>query len=240
MIKPSIKINRTCETCGKKFKVYPSSIENVSSARFCSWECYVKTHKKETHPSWNGGPIEKKCGYCGKFFNVPKYRSTSAKYCSRKCKSDDLIGKFTTTVIRKCLTCGKEFLSKKSRRTKGGHTLYCSIKCSAFDKMGSKHHNWRKCTYRGGYLIEFNAKLKTIIRDRDNNVCAICGKPEHIINKKLAVHHIDYNKNNNLQNNLIALCNKCHIKTTMMERTSWKSILSDIVSSKKFGGFASL
>jgi len=35
---------------------------------------------------------------------------------------------------------------------------------------------------------------------------------------KLIVHHIDLNKNNNAQRNLISLCRECHLKTHFEKR----------------------
>ena len=38
-------------------------------------------------------------------------------------------------------------------------------------------------------------------------------KHESKLNKKLAIHHMDYDKKNNNEYNLIPLCNKCHSQT---------------------------
>jgi len=67
--------------------------------------------------------------------------------------------------------------------------------------------------WRGGisfepYGVEFNDVLKQFVRERDNYVCQICKTQEN--GRKLSVHHIDYNKNNNDSFNLIATCEICH------------------------------
>lgn len=69
------------------------------------------------------------------------------------------------------------------------------------------------------YSFEFNSQLKKKIRERDNWKCQIC----YLAGKY--VHHIDYNKKNNSENNLITLCNSCH-GLTNGNRNVWKLTLS--------------
>lgn len=65
--------------------------------------------------------------------------------------------------------------------------------------------------WRGGdseYSEEFNLKLKTIIRERDDFKCQFCGDEE--LDRRFNCHHIDYNKKNSSTKNLILLCETCH------------------------------
>jgi len=62
------------------------------------------------------------------------------------------------------------------------------------------------------YPDEFNKELKKRIFNRDGGLCRICLK---FICNGHAIHHIDYNKENNNESNLILLCTSCHGKTTM-------------------------
>jgi y4mF family transcriptional regulator len=68
------------------------------------------------------------------------------------------------------------------------------------------------------YSISFNKELKEKIRKRDNHKCQLCGlsqksyKAKH--NKHLSIHHIDYDKMNCDESNLISLCCSCHSKTS--------------------------
>lgn len=57
------------------------------------------------------------------------------------------------------------------------------------------------------YGGEFTDELKTKIRLRDKYICQSCDKK-----RSTCVHHIDYNKLNNTENNLIVLCRVCHSK----------------------------
>jgi len=78
---------------------------------------------------------------------------------------------------------------------------------------GSKNASWLGGVSFIPYTPEFNRQLKELIRKRDDYKCHLCGIPEAETYRKLSVHHIDYQKENCLPNNLISLCAKCHVKT---------------------------
>lgn len=79
------------------------------------------------------------------------------------------------------------------------------------DISGDKNPGWR-----GGvgqeYPEEFSRALKKFIWSRDNNTCQICGTQVSRKGVFGHVHHIDGNKDNNVDNNLILLCVYCHSK----------------------------
>jgi 5-methylcytosine-specific restriction endonuclease McrA len=82
--------------------------------------------------------------------------------------------------------------------------------------------NWRGGISKLPYGFEFNKKLKQQIKERDNFTCQLC-KDEILHNtqkKFLTIHHIDYDKKNNVSNNLIALCNFCNLSVNK-DRTDW-------------------
>lgn len=86
-----------------------------------------------------------------------------------------------------------------------------------------KHWNWQGGKSFLPYPIDWIDSLKNSIRERDNLSCQMCGLHQDELNgfhKKLAVHHIDYDKNNLNPNNLITLCNSCHQKTNF-NRQYW-------------------
>ena len=74
------------------------------------------------------------------------------------------------------------------------------------------------------YPLEFDNFLKEQIRKRDNYICQKCGitEEEHLIvyGKVLCIHHIDYNKKNCKEKNLITLCNECN-KRVNKNRNHW-------------------
>jgi len=84
---------------------------------------------------------------------------------------------------------------------------------------GPNNPNWRNGESRKPYGKGFTISLRKKIRQRDKYICQLCGINEN--GRKLDVHHIDYDKNNNSPNNLISLCASCHIKTSH-NRNYWR------------------
>lgn len=68
------------------------------------------------------------------------------------------------------------------------------------------------------YPLGYNYALRKKIRNRDNLTCQYCGDKK--TPRSLYVHHIDYDKRNSKELNLISLCFKCH-KSTNYERLTW-------------------
>lgn len=75
---------------------------------------------------------------------------------------------------------------------------------------GEQHPNWKDGRSFKEYGPEFNGKLKQKIKGRDKFICQRCNKKRTW--KRLIVHHIDYDKTNNSEKNLISLCINCHVK----------------------------
>lgn len=69
------------------------------------------------------------------------------------------------------------------------------------------------------YGLNWTDTLKEAIRQRDWYMCQLCGKTQG--KKALQVHHIDYNKRDCNPENLVTLCNSCHMKTSF-NREKWK------------------
>ena len=100
-----------------------------------------------------------------------------------------------------CKNCGKQLSDYRAKR------------CSHCSKIGNLNINFVDGS-SGIYPLEFNDKLKAKIRIRDNYECQNCSmtEEEHIIvvGKVLSIHHIDYDKQNCKENNLITLCDSCN------------------------------
>ena len=109
-----------------------------------------------------------------------------------------------------CKTCGKSLTNYRSE--------YCQRCCL----LGSKNHRYgiheygkEASNWQGGISFEpyppsFNQQLKDRIRVRDNFICQKCGVPELECDRRLDIHHIDYDKNNCKDDNLLSLCHKCN------------------------------
>jgi len=110
-----------------------------------------------------------------------------------------------TNKIYYCIDCGKKISMNSGCYGKGR----CNS-CRAKDRIEEKSANWIGGKSFEVYPKEFNNELKEEIRKRDNYTCRHCGitEEEHIIvfGKILTVHHIDYNKQNCNEDNLITLC----------------------------------
>ena len=98
---------------------------------------------------------------------------------------------------KSCKICGKEIyiIPSQERRAK-----YCSITCMYQGVSGKRDKN------NNTYLKDFRIMRKMILKNIKE--CSLCHQE-----KPLAIHHIDYNKENNNIKNLIPLCFSCHSKT---------------------------
>lgn len=118
----------------------------------------------------------------------------------------------------KCMDCDKE-ISYGHKRCKKCHYV--------FNKM-ENHSCWNGGTSFEPYNIMFTRKLKESIRKRDNYTCQRCGIKQKNYRRKLDVHHIDYNKKNCKENNLISLCWNCNSKVNY-NRKIWKKYFKQII-----------
>lgn len=89
-------------------------------------------------------------------------------------------------------------------------------------QKGKKGSNWKGGKSFEEYPQEFNKTLKHKIRKRDGFKCKECDYSEKKLGRKLSIHHIDYNKKNNNEDNLISLCISCYMQTNF-KRNDWKN-----------------
>jgi len=82
---------------------------------------------------------------------------------------------------------------------------------------GKNNPNWKEGASFLPYSPEFNKKLKEKIKQRDSFKCRYCEKNEgqekneDIFHRGLSIHHKDFNKNNNTEENLITSCRRCNM-----------------------------
>lgn len=87
-------------------------------------------------------------------------------------------------------------------------------------KTGKLALNWQGGKSLEPYGFEFNNKFKRATRRRDNQICMLCGIHREKLNEALSIHHINYDKQCNLPQNVISLCRRCHMKTNF-DRGIW-------------------
>lgn len=117
----------------------------------------------------------------------------------------------------KCLDCGKLLKRYKSVRC---------VDCHYEFNQAHRHYNWHGGKSFEPYGTDFNNALKRQVRKRDNYTCQECNYTEEKLGYKLHSHHIDYDKTNNIIENLISLCRSCHTQTNFT-RDSWKEYFNN-------------
>lgn len=190
-----------CESCSQAFEAYESDlIAERHSGKYCSWDC-----------RYMPGRARAKCKNCGESFPITKSRLDSGRghYCSVECMRTANPAR-GGSIKRECKNCWKIFYVNPYLINHG----YGNFCCRACSKTGENNPQWV-----GGHTKKYGAEwtrsLRKSIRERDNYECHICG------GKGIDVHHIDYDKFNNLASNLITLCHSCHTKTNT-DRGRWK------------------
>ena len=100
-------------------------------------------------------------------------------------------------------------------------------------KVGKKVRGEKNGAWRGGvsklpYSFGFNENLKEKIKARDGHICQLCDCSNP---SKLVIHHINYDKLNLDENQLITLCRSCNVKVNT-NRDYWTDYFSEIVRKK--------
>lgn len=159
----------------------------------------MKNRKGKNNPNYRHG-LKNKIRYC--------------KDCGKK-----LSNTTTTHIPVRCKSCNNKVRPYSEIKAKK-----ISEKAKIRLSIPENNPNWQGGIYNDPYPINFNTELKREIRDRDNHTCQLCYLSEEeqllVLNKVLAVHHINYNKENCNKKNLITLCDKCNLKVNI-DRDYW-------------------
>lgn len=235
------KLTKFCEYCSKEFCI---NYAKRNTAKYCSRYCQVKA--VTGHTIGNDSRRIFKCIICNTEFKSYVEHMTCSKECYAKYTSKARIGENNPNWIprekmekSKCPTCGTIFSYSRSNLHKGQIKLFCSLKCSKI-KGGGKHiknkeqyiiesNNYNKFIeyISNPYPKEWNNEFKDKIKKRDNYSCQLCNNSEN-----LHIHHIDYNKQNLNEWNLLTLCQKCH-NITNHNRQFWTQVFIGLNSKSK-------
>ncbi len=176
----------------------------------CSDHCICDYLKKYNIKRYQRGELIK-----GK--NNGRYTNgvTLKKYYCIDCKTE--IGRGAKS---RCEDC--DYISREGK----GNSMYGKKHSKeSLKKMSLSHGGTGILGECREYTVEWTDDLRDSIRKRDAYKCQICEKTQeqHIqeYNDGLPIHHINYNKKNCEENNLITLCYSCHGKT-LHNRYFWE------------------
>ena len=89
-------------------------------------------------------------------------------------------------------------------------------------RPGDKNPRWVGGISFLPYPTTWTRELRERIRTRDGNRCQLCGVHQDDRPRRLTVHHIDYDKDNVTDTNLITLCGGCNARVNS-NRDQWQA-----------------
>lgn len=168
---------------------------------YCSKACYHKSRLGDNNNKWKGGQTEKSCNICNNTFFVDKYRSNTAKYCSRKC-----LDAYKKTPEARLLQSEK---ARKQILEQYGETPKFITKLQSLIRESAKYRLWRQQVWeRDGYTCQLCFKRGKICADH------IISFLELLLENKIDGYDkaMESNKLWNIENGR-TLCYDCHYKT---------------------------
>lgn len=174
----------------------------------------------------------------GKYIRTPEIKAKTAKGVSKYFSSlpiekledyKEKLRKRPPVWNKGKVGCYSEDQLKKYSETHMGHKASEETKIlMSQQRRGENHYNWKGGISYLPYSPMFNKQLKERIRERDSYICQNCSmsEEEHLIvyGQVLHVHHIDYNKENCSEKNLITSCNPCNVRFNY-NRPYWQELL---------------
>lgn len=213
--------NIVCKCCQNEFTVSYKDRDRLYCSRSCQSKCMTRSDIRKTT----------ECVICKKEFKHYGEKIICSRECLAKYLSVTRIGENNPAYksdkkTRSCLSCNKKFTFEKKGLHKGQTRVFCSLACAHnIDLKGNAQSN-----FVNPYPFGWNKKLKNAIKTRDGFECQLCGEKEDGVSHH--VHHIDYDKCNLDESNLITLCRTCH-NMTHHGRVFWEIIFSALISGSK-------
>ncbi|MCK9542835.1 MAG: hypothetical protein M0R03_12480 [Novosphingobium sp.] len=219
--------SKRCKSCSQK-GVFSSNFGKRYAKKYHCFDCgkelgWKSKRCKDCYQTWKSISINNpnyknakpKCLDCGKTIDYKNKRCWNCNKLYKKQLDIDYGNRYGKNNSNykggkpKCIDCGKDLCDYK--RT----IKYCR---SCYNKhcVGNGNHNWKGGVSFLPYSPKWTPILKLKIRTRDNFICKKCNMSDitHFkkYNRSLTVHHMDYNKQNCKESNLITLCVKCNSK----------------------------
>ena len=215
----SRKVTLGCSYCGKKFKRSPSLVKKDNKHHFCSKDCESKYRRKRSRTN-RLELVTIECNWCGQMLWEISKALNKSKYnfCCDKCLDnwlEDVRGVPSSSykILVKCANCGKEIERWKYEQERSKY-FFCNVGCKTSFLRGKYVANWQGGISYKPYPDDWTEELKDKIRNRDNRQCQMCFRYESELKRKLSVHHIDGDRRNCNEDNLISFCINCHMKIT--------------------------
>lgn len=252
---------RNCDYCGKYYEgVGKKFCSIICRNKFFSTKEHRKKigefFKGKTYEEIGREPMseetKRKIGLSNSIVQKGQHNSPSTEF------KKGIIPHNKTNIYVNCKNCGKKFKVKQSQLNIG-RGKYCSRKCMyeylrknelyntgplseehkrkiGEAQLGEKNHNWNNGSSFEPYPQKFNNKLREKIRQRDNYTCQLCGKKQkeelQEYKRRLAIHHMDYIKENCKENNLITLCGVCN-SIVNFNRDDWTKYFQNKLNRKE-------
>jgi len=201
---------------------------------FCTPYCKERFYKAK---------VTFNCERCGKETTQLKkyYKRWDRHFCNKKCSDLSRISpNLKPRAEVKCAQCGTVKMVKPSD-LKVKKTFFCNQKCKSLWQIANIR-NEANPNWKGGFSFEpyprgWKKALKERIRERDGRKCRLCLVSEAELGYKLHCHHIDYDKKNLSDSNLISLCRKCHLPTnTGRLRKAWTAFFRKLMGQSELQG----
>jgi 5-methylcytosine-specific restriction endonuclease McrA len=137
--------------------------------------------------------------------------------------------------VKLCKDCSKPLRHRFSERCRS-----CEAKRKHNEKIlnsqGANNPAWTGGASYEPYAVGWCQKDRDRIRARDNYECQNCGMTEEehlaVAGQNLHVHHIDYNKKNCKDSNLIATCLWCNNRANY-NRKYWQAFYTKRMAENK-------
>lgn len=203
-----------CPTCGEdKF----------------SCEQSMKSHHKQVHDESIAGETVN-CENCGKEKSVlPTYFEQFDRFfCNEKCRGEWRQENWTgdncpnyDKIEKECTFCGDK-IHKAKWEVQRSDQHFCSVECqNEWQSESGINSGKNNARWMGGgerYYGPNWPQVSKEIRERDDYTCQVCGREFGSDESGPMVHHIeklrsfDTYKNANKSENLVSLCQSCHME----------------------------
>jgi len=228
LIKHYTCLKKNCQIIANETNIYRKTIlvylKKFNIQRRKGFKRTLASRKKQSDTLKRRGYYPTLKHYYGeKNYNYKDGKYIKEYYCKEKNCNNKI---HLTTALKgqgRCPSCSQKNRNKDPRNA------------SNYGKFGKLSGNYIHGQGYAPYPIEFNERFKYKIRTRDNFECQNCGmtEEEHIVvhGRVLDVHHIDYDKTNCKEYNLITACTGCNLRANG-NRDYWYAYFTYIMEEK--------